>query len=87
MGKTLEDENAIVDIRAAMSVLSEKLRVGQELSEDIHATYDKILEKSEYLKQSLDQIGKLERKHIYCCDGYCHRRNCAATLRLRRPAR
>ena len=60
MGKTLEDENAIVDIRAAMSVLSEKLRVGQELSDDIHATYDKILEKSEYLKQSLDQIGKLK---------------------------
>jgi hypothetical protein len=60
MGKTLEHENTIVDIRAAMSVLSEKLRVGQELSEDMHTTYDKILENSEYLKKSLDQIGKLK---------------------------
>jgi hypothetical protein len=60
MGKILEDEKTIVDIRAAMTVLSEKLEFGQQLSENIHTTYDKILENSEYLKQSIDQIAKLK---------------------------
>lgn len=61
MSEISEDENqTIAEIKAAMSVLSEKLRVGHELSADIHATYDKIVGNSEFLKKYVNQIEKLK---------------------------
>ena len=60
MGELSEEEKrAITDIKAAMLVIAEKIRVGRELSDDMHATCDRIAHDAELLKGCIGQIEKL----------------------------
>lgn len=51
---------AVTDIRAAVFLISEKLRLGAQLSEDIRSTYDTIAGNTEFLRKYVDQIDKLK---------------------------
>lgn len=55
-----EEMEAVTDIRAAVFLISEKLRLGAQLSEDIRSTYDTIAGNTEFLRKYVDQIDKLK---------------------------
>lgn len=55
-----EEMEAVTDIRAAVFLISEKLRLGTQLSEDIRSTYDTIAGNTEFLRKYVDQIDKLK---------------------------
>ena len=55
-----EDMEAITDIRAAVFLITEKLRLGNQLSDDIRSTSTTIAGNVEFLKKYVDQIDGLK---------------------------
>jgi len=51
---------AVTDIRAAVFLITEKLRVGTQISDDIRSTYNTIAGNTEFLRKYVDQIDKLK---------------------------
>jgi hypothetical protein len=51
---------AVTDIRAAVFLITEKLRVGAQISDDIRSTYNTIAGNTEFLRKYVDQIDKLK---------------------------
>lgn len=61
MGELSIDEiEAVTDIKAALYLMAEKLRIGHEISNDIRSTYDTIAGNTEFLKKYVNQIEKLK---------------------------
>jgi methyl-accepting chemotaxis protein len=64
-GKTMldlsdEDMEAVTDIRSAVFLISEKLRLGKQLSDDIQSTSSTIAGNVEFLKRYVAQIDRLK---------------------------
>ncbi len=55
-----DEMEAVTDIRAAIFLITEKLRLGNQLSDDIRATSGAIAGNVEFLKKYVAQIDKLK---------------------------